>query len=329
VVGLSRRAHASTGATSYLSVDLTSEASCRQLEGLRDVSAVVYGALHENPDLLGGWFDPRHTETNVGMLRNLLDALEANNPGLRHVTVMQGAKAYGVHLGPTHPPLKERNPRHIHPNFYWAQEDLIRERGARKGWKWTVFRPQGVLGLATGSAMNPLIYLGVYAAISRELGLPLIFPGTGEDVVLEATDARILARAIAWAIGASAAHDEIFNITNGDVYTFRGLWPELARVFGMQVGLTQPMSLVKVMSGKDEVWSRIARRHGMQQIPLDALVGSSWQSADFALSDRLGARSQLMSTIKIRQAGFADCIDTLDSYAWWWRNLQERGVLPA
>ncbi|MGE4240963.1 SDR family oxidoreductase [Ramlibacter sp.] len=328
VVGLSRRAQASSSTTKYMAVDLTSAESCAQLAALRDVDAVVYGALYESPDLLGGWFDPKHTEINTGMLRNLLDALEPGNPGLRHVTAMQGAKAYGVHLGPTHPPLKERAPRHIHPNFYWTQEDLLRERGARRGWKWTVFRPQGILGLATGSAMNPLVYLGVYAAISRELGLPLVFPGTGEDVVLEATDARLLAKAIAWAIDSPSAADEIFNITNGDVYTFRGLWPELARVFGMETGLTQPMPLVKVMSGKDAVWSRIVQRHGLQDIALDTLVGASWQSADFALSDRHGARSQLMSTIKIRQAGFADCIDTVDSYSWWWRDLQKRKLLP-
>ena len=72
----------------------------------------------------------------------------------------------------------------------------------------------------------------------------------------------------------------------------------------------------------------IAKQLLDQPPPLDALVGSSWQSADFALSDRHGARSQLMSTIKIRQAGFADCIDTVDSYVWWWRDLQRRGLLP-
>jgi nucleoside-diphosphate-sugar epimerase len=328
IVGLSRRTQPASERTTYLGVDLASAESCRALRDVRDVTAVVFCALYESPDLLGGWFDPAHTEINVRMLRNLLDALEGHNPGLRHVTVLQGAKADGVHLGPTHPPAKERQPRHMHPNFYWAQEDLLRERAADARWNWTIFRPQAILGLATGSPMNPLMYLGVYAAISRELGLPLIFPGTGEDVVLEATDARILAGAIAWAMQSPAAANEIFNVTNGDVYTWRGLWPELARVFGMEVGMTQPMPLTKVMRGKDEVWSRIVRRHGLQDIPLDKLVGSGWQTADFALSDRHGARAQLMSTIKIRQAGFGNCMDTIDSYVWWWRELQRSRLLP-
>jgi hypothetical protein len=46
------------------------------------------------------------------------------------------------------------------------------------------------------------------------------------------------------------------------------------------------------------------------------------------LSDRHGARSQLMSTIKIRRAGFGECIDTIDSFTGWWRELQARRLLP-
>ena len=45
--------------------------------------------------------------------------------------------------------------------------------------------------------MNMLTAVGAYAAISRQLGLPLIYPGSGRRVT-EATDARLLARAIAW-----------------------------------------------------------------------------------------------------------------------------------
>ena len=89
-------------------------------------------------------------------------------------------------------------------NFYRAQEDLIRERQARAGWSFTIFRPQALVGFALGSAMNMLSAIGAYAAISRELGVPLVWPGAGARYT-EATDVRILARAMAWAGGAEAA----------------------------------------------------------------------------------------------------------------------------
>ena len=60
---------------------------------------------------------------------------------------------------------------------------------------------------------------------------------------------------------------------------------------------------------------------------LDALVSGSWQFADFALS-RTHSTSSLLSTIKIRQAGFNDCLDTEDSLSWWLAHMQKRRILP-
>ncbi len=37
----------------------------------------------------------------------------------------------------------------------------------------------GLVGFALGSAMNMLSAIGAYAAISRELGVPLVWPGAG------------------------------------------------------------------------------------------------------------------------------------------------------
>ena len=67
------------------------------------------------------------------------------------------------------------------------------------------------------SAMNMIAAIGAYAAISRQLGLPLVYPGSGTRVT-EATDARLLARAIAWSGRTPAAANQIFNVANGDVF---------------------------------------------------------------------------------------------------------------
>ena len=65
--------------------------------------------------------------------------------------------------------------------------------------------------------MNAIPAIGVYAALLREAGLPLSFPG-GAPSIAEAVDADLLARACAWAAASPQCHNEIYNITNGDVF---------------------------------------------------------------------------------------------------------------
>jgi nucleoside-diphosphate-sugar epimerase len=327
VVALSRRAPEPPTGAAHLAVDLMDVEACRaRLGELRGVSHIVYAALFEKPDLTDGWLDVDQIAMNLAMLRNLLDAIEPGNPGLHHITLLQGAKAYGVHLGQIPVPARESAPRHIHPNFYWAQEDLLAARQTGRNWHWTVFRPQVVFGFAYPSMMNMIAAVGAYAAISRELGLPLAYPGSGTRVT-EATDARLLARAIAWAGRTPAASNQIFNVTNGDVFTWENVWPVIARAFDMPVGLPHPMPLARVMPGRAGTWRAIVERHGLAPVSLEQLVSGSWQFADFAFS-RAHSTSSLLSTIKIREAGFNDCIDTEQSLAWWLAHLQELKILP-
>jgi len=329
VVGVSRRAVPPGRPGRHLALDLTDAAACRAALGaLPGVTHIVYAALFEKPDLGQGWLDADQIATNRLMLANLLDGITAGDTALRHVTLLQGAKAYGVHLGQIPIPAKEDAPRHIHPNFYWAQEDLLRERqgGGGAGWRWTILRPQVVLGSAPGSAMNMLAAIGAYAAISRALGLPLVYPGVGHRIT-EATDVRLLARAILWAGDAAAAADQTFNVTNGDAFVWQNLWPAVAHRFNMEVGLPHPMPLATVMPGHAAVWDRLVREHGLQPGCLEAFVGSSWQFADFAFS-RAHSTASLLSTIKIRQAGFGECIDTEALLDWHLAELQRQRVLP-
>jgi nucleoside-diphosphate-sugar epimerase len=327
IVALSRRAPEFVTKAQFVSVDLADAADCRaKLSALRGVTHIVYCALFEKPDLGAGWLEADQIATNLAMLTNFFDAIEPGNPDLRHLTVLQGTKAYGAHLGQMHVPGKERAPRHPHPNFYWAQEDFIKGRQHGRSWRWTIFRPQAVIGFALGSAMNLLSAFGVYAAVMRELDLPLIYPGQGQRIT-EATDARLLARAIAWAGAAPAARNETFNITNGDVFLYQNLWPVLAKQFGMELGPAQPMPLALIMRDKADVWESITRKHQLKPYGMSEIIGNSWQFADFALA-RTHSTSSIMSTIKLRQAGFADCIDTEEMFGWWLGELQRRRVLP-
>lgn len=328
IVALARRSPEFETRARFLPVDLTDAAACRaSLAPLRGITRIVYAALFEKPDLGRGWLEADQIATNAAMLRNLMDSIEPGNPGLAHLSLLQGTKAYGVHLGQMSIPGKEAAPRHMHPNFYWAQEDLIRERQARAGWSFTIFRPQAIIGFALGSAMNLLSAIGAYAAISRELGQPLVWPGSGARIT-EATDARLLARAMAWAADTPAAANRTFNVTNGDVFLWQDLFPLVARRFGMEMGLPHPMPLTALLADKGPVWQRIAERHQLAPWTLEQLIGGSWQFADFAFS-RPGQTASLLSTIAIRQAGFADCIDSAAMLDWWLTELQRRRILPA
>ena len=115
---------------------------------------------------------------NVAMLRNLIDAIEPVASGLEHLHLVQGTKYYGMHLGPFRTPAREDDPRPDFPNFYYDQQDLLAERTRGKTWAWSASRPTFIYDFAPERARNAVAVIGAYAALCRELRLPLDFPGS-------------------------------------------------------------------------------------------------------------------------------------------------------
>lgn len=329
VVALSRRAPDFAPQAHWVSADLRDpQAAAQALAGHRDVTHVVYAALSEQPELLRGWRDPANAALNTAMLRNLLDAL-APAP-LEHLTLLQGTKAYGVHTGrPMRVPAREQDAVRDHTNFYFEQEDLVAERSRLAGFHWTVLRPQIVLGVAVGSAMNPVAALGAYAVLSRELGIPLRFPGHAH-LLTECTDARLIASAAEWAWGEPRAHGEAFNVANGDVIVWATFFERLAREFGLALGEPVEMKMAEAMPRHAQVWRRIAQREGLAVKDLDQLLGLSWQYADATWASRRPlAVPPIVSTVKLRRFGFGECTDTEECIVQHLHAMQERGYLPA
>ena len=331
VVGVSRRRPPGLDEASLISVDLTDRAACAEVFGaMNDVTHVVYAALYERDDLVAGWRDPEQMRVNDAMLRNLLDPLRVAATGLKHVTLLQGTKAYGVHVEAVPAPARERWPRHPHENFYWLQEDYLRGRQSGAGWHFTILRPQVIFGESLGSAMNPIPAIGVYAAILKDEGKPLSYPG-GARRIVQAVDAELLARACAWAAVSPQCRNETFNINNGEAFEWATVWPAMADAFGMKVGEPRPMSLAVEMPKRQAQWSRIHRRYALQSPEsLRDFVGLSFQYADrnFASGDELAALPTMVSTIKARQCGFQDCVDTEEMFVRLIRRFQERQWLP-
>src|SRR5262249_2290343 len=108
VIAVSRRPPDATFAARFITVDLTdAHASADVFGNLRNVTHVIYAALYERPDLIGGWRDAEQIAVNDRMLRNVMEPLESAARGLRHVSLLQGTKAYGAHVRPMKVPARE------------------------------------------------------------------------------------------------------------------------------------------------------------------------------------------------------------------------------
>ena len=328
-VGVSRRAPDLKIGT-HVPLDLLDADACRR--GLAEQPApthIVYAALQEKPGLIEGWYDRELMETNRRMLENLLDAAEASG-AVEHVSLLQGTKAYGAHVGRMKVPGREREERHPHDNFYWLQEDLLRERAAAGGYAWTAWRPPVIYGHAFGAPMNPIAPLVTYAAIAKHEGRPLCWPG-GRTGPVDGMDARLLAHALEWGATNEAARDEVFNISNGDVFVWENVWETIAKTLGMEVGEPEPMRLAAEMPEKASVWAEVVERHGLRSPGLMEFVGDSFVYADlhFGLGRAHAAPPNMMSTIKLRQAGFSDCIDSEDMLVEWIEWMQQEKLIPS
>jgi nucleoside-diphosphate-sugar epimerase len=330
VVAVSRRRPDVAADTPFrhLAVDLRDEAASREaFAGLSEVSHLAYTALHEKADLVAGWSERDQMETNEAMLRNVVEPL-LDSGGLRHVSILQGTKAYGVHLHPIPIPAREDAPRDDHENAFFLQEDYVKAKATERGLSYTVLRPQLIVGRNHGVTLNVVTAIGAYAAIRREEGLPFSFPG-GPSFVWEAADARIVADVLEWAAGAPQADGQIFNVTNGDVFEWRNLWPTFAEVLGVQVGPDEPASMVTYLRERTAVWDKVVARYGLEPLSLEQVVGTADHHADFcfAYGAPEGPRA-FVSTVKLRQAGFTETMHTLDSFRDAFQALIDRRILP-
>ena len=320
VIGASRRREPPVPGAPHIAVDLQDRAATRHGLARSAPTHMFFAAYVANHDLA------RKAEVNRAILVNALDALAAANAPLQHVVVHHGSKAYGAHLGPFRTPVKESNPAVPGPLLYHDQEQVLHEYGERHGFTWTVLRPDCVCGPAIGSPINLLLGVAVLAALARHSGQPLHFPGTPESArsLIQVTDARLLGQASEWAATAFAARNEIFNVTNGDMFRWANMWPLIADAFDVPMGDVVPTRLAEVMPRRQREWEAVVARYGLQEVPFSALV--DWRFVDAML----GMPYDLItSTIKIRQAGFGNCIDSGDMFVQLFGDLRRRCYLPA
>lgn len=293
--------------------------------------------IHPTHVFITSWMrndtEAENIRVNSAMVRNLLTVLSPKK-SVRHVALVTGLKHY---LGPfdayanggslPETPLNEEQPRLPIENFYYAQEDEVYAAAARDGFTWSVHRPHTIIGKATGNLMNMGTTLAVYASICREQGLPFRWPGSEAQWtgLSDVTDARVLAKHLLWAATTDAAHNEAFNVVNGDYFRWKQLWPRLAYYFGLEAvgfeGAVRPLEAE--LAKYEKAWSEIAQKYNLLEPDLHQLASAWHTDLD------LGRPIEVMTDMsKSRKLGFLVYQKTEDSFYNLFQQLQADKLIP-
>lgn len=170
------------------------------------------------------------------LLQNFLDALVLSDTVPKSFLLQLGAKYYGTHLGPTAVPQEESDPRvHLEPNFYYPQEDLLKEFCQKHNCNWVTTRPSWVPGAVPDAAMNVVLPLAIYATVQKYLGQPLEFPAdlTAWETAQTMSSAQMNCYLAEWAVLTPGAQNESFNATDDCAFTWGKFWPKLAAKYQM------------------------------------------------------------------------------------------------
>ncbi|WP_343560353.1 SDR family oxidoreductase [Sphingobacterium sp.] len=319
IIGLSRRGGTSHERVRYIAVDLLDLTdTVNKLSPLTTVTHIFYAAYQDKES----W--AALVEPNLRMLVNVITAIEPVAKSLQHVSLMQGYKVYGAHLGPFKTPAKESDAGHMPPEFNTSQLQYLQQQQIGKQWTWSAIRPSVVGGTAPGNPMNLALLIAVYATISKKLNIPLRFPGKpgAYDSLLEMTDASLLAKATVWAATEPQAANQAFNINNGDLFRWKDLWPKIAKYFEMEVDTPLPLNLHTMMSDKENIWEDIQKEHGLNYNYQEV---SAWAFGDFVFSwdyDFFADGS------KARRFGFHEYIDTEQMFFRLFDEMRTKQMIP-
>jgi len=305
---------------------------------LQDPDATAAALRGVNPDavFITTWArqdsEAENIRVNAAMVRNLLDGLPKPT-GARHVALVTGLKHY---LGPfetygkgslPQTPFREEQGRLNIENFYYAQEDEVFAAAERDGFSWSVHRPHTVIGLAVGNAMNMGTTLAAYATLCRETGRPFTFPGSAVQWsgLTDMTDAGQLAAHLLWATETGAAHDQAFNVVNGDVFRWQWMWERIAEWFGLEAapfdGIVRPLE--QQMADHAPLWRKIATREGLAEPDLGRLASPSHTDAD------LGRPIEVVTDMsRSRRLGFTGYQPTDDAFFALFDRLRANRLIP-
>ena len=253
------------------------------------------------------------------------------------------------------PPLREDLPRIPQPwadsIFYYAQYDLLEALSRGKAWTFTEIRPDGIVGYCpTANPMNLAEGVGVYLSVYRAVhgaGAGVPFPrgerawrcrhsDTSQDVLARMEIYAALNKGVC---GGGRA----FNVADGEVVTWAGVWPGLCAHFGLVSEPPRPTgasssttttttgggggegkSMGEFVKEHGEVWRQLARDH--DGLNPDLADRHNWAFTDFMLGEYDFDREYDLG--RARAAGFGETADTVGGYVLAWERMRDGGVLP-
>ncbi|KAK9755760.1 hypothetical protein RND81_01G048500 [Saponaria officinalis] len=276
-------------------------------------------------------------EQNRAMLSNVLDTILPKAQSLKHVSLQTGMKHYVSLCGPVKmndfslydegcPRASDGN------NFYYVQEDLLRERLSEYNIAWSVQRPGLITGCSNKTLYNFMGCLCIYASICKELDLPFMFGGSKEcweETYIDVSDARLVAEQHIWASTddqISSNEGEAFNAINGVSFTWKEAWPLIGKKFGLEVPekmFSAEFSYSRTMADKAGVWSEIVKKKGLVETKMDDLA--NWVFLDMLFRCPLklsGTRA------KADSLGFKKRYTALQSISYWINQMREEKLIP-
>ena len=152
------------------------------------------------------------------------------------------------------------------------------------------------------------------------------------------SDARLIADLSIFVSTNPRCGNEAFNVTNGDYFTWKYMWPRLAAYFGAKstsdqeftkpaptIGQPQlDFSLAEWAKDKQEVWDRICDRAGKPE------AKATWDAGTWAYQDWVFQRSwsATLSINKARRFGWTGHIDSYKSFTDAFQSFEGIGLIP-
>ncbi|KAI9027985.1 hypothetical protein DFJ74DRAFT_661387 [Hyaloraphidium curvatum] len=311
--------------------------------GVGEATHLYWGAYYFPKE---GWGSKEETEANELMFDKCLRATLACTKKLDRVLLQLGAKWHVRDPFPQLPFREEDSPPNVPlAPFYNAQLEIAKKLAREHGFSWTVTLPLAVIGATRQTAMTLATSLAVYILTLKTLGMPPIFPGSAAlwNSVQDCTAADILAELNVWASLEPGAAGQILNAHNGDVFSYRVLWPKWCAYFGyprdqlilgddMEPHLTKEKGKLTV-SAVQQITEDMAREAWAKIAAADPSVApdgyrAGWESFWF-VDAQLGFEINLVySPTKLRKLGWNGYRDTEESFFDVFDRLRKDGVLP-
>ena len=293
---------------------------------------------HEN-DLLA------LNKANTALFENFLLAISCVTPGLENVTLQTSSRYYGCHICPVPTPCREEDPRRgdEEDNFFYAQEDFLRNLQMNQRWTWNVVRPEVIVSSTLDPLVpNPALTLAMYFLVTRELAVEARMPTNQRywNCTEGVSDATLLAQFTIWLSGNAECANQVFNFANGDHFMWRFMWPRLAEYFSAyatpdqsfsktepEVGESQQeFSLTDWLEDKKPVWERICDMAGVPKAMESFGVNSMSAPTQDAVFSR--SWSATLSMNKARKYGWTGFADSFDSFVQAFEELKVQQFIP-